>query len=286
MKIPEIIKQIKSLIFSKYFLKHFGLVILFYLLFVFGSIMYLDFATNHGEKISVPSLVGLSAEEAKAKIEDLGLQYEILDSVYDPNSPLFKKPEGTVFEQVVEPTSSSNVYVKSGRIIGLRLTKKSQLVEMPNLVFKQIHFAQSILDGRGLRFIIRYRQSEEVNGAVIDQLYNGKKITQGTRIPIGSVIILVVGQLDIGLPFQIPNLVGLYRDEAIKILDSLKISSYNVVCVDCLTHEDSISALIFYQSPEYLEGANVFKSSHFSFSMSVAPYIEPQMPEIPEIPLE
>ena len=154
---------------------------------------------------------------------------------------------------------------------------------MPNLVFKQIHFAQSILDGRGLRFIIRYRQTEESNGSVMDQLFNGKKITQGTRIPIGSVIILVVGQLDIGIPFQIPNLVGLYRDEALKILDSLKISSYNVVCADCFTHEDSISALIFYQSPEYLEGQNVFKSSHFSFSMSVAPYIDP---EIPEIPLE
>jgi beta-lactam-binding protein with PASTA domain len=282
MKIPEIIKQIKSLIISKHFLKHFGLVILFYLLFVFGSIFYLNFATNHGEKIPVPNLVGLSSEEAKKKIEDLGLQYEILDSVYDPNSPLFKKPEGTVFEQVIEPTSSSNVYVKSGRIIGIRLTKKTQLVEMPNLVFKQIHFAQSILDGRGLRFIIRYRQSEESNGSVIDQLYNGKKITQGTRIPIGSLIILVVGQLDIGIPFQIPNLVGLYRDEALKILDSLKISSYNVVCADCFTHEDSISALIFYQSPEYLEGENVFKSSHFSFSMSVAPYIDPEITEIPQ----
>jgi len=282
MKIPEIIKQIKSLIISKHFLKHFGLVILFYLLFVFGSIFYLNFATNHGEKIPVPNLVGLSSDEAKKKLEDLGLQYEILDSVYDPNSPLFKKPEGTVFEQVIEPTSSSNVYVKSGRIIGIRLTKKTQLVEMPNLVFKQIHFAQSILDGRGLRFIIRYRQSEESNGSVIDQLYNGKKITQGTRIPIGSLIILVVGQLDIGIPFQIPNLVGLYRDEALKILDSLKISSYNVVCADCFTHEDSISALIFYQSPEYLEGENVFKSSHFSFSMSVAPYIDPEITEIPQ----
>jgi len=282
MKIPEIIKQIKSLIISKHFLKHFGLVILFYLLFVFGSIFYLNFATNHGEKIPVPNLVGLSSEEAKKKIEDLGLQYEILDSVYDPNSPLFKKPEGTVFEQVIEPTSSSNVYVKSGRIIGIRLTKKTQLVEMPNLVFKQIHFAQSILDGRGLRFIIRYRQTEESNGSVMDQLFNGKKITQGTRIPIGSLIILVVGQLDIGIPFQIPNLVGLYRDEALKILDSLKISSYNVVCADCFTHEDSISALIFYQSPEYLEGENVFKSSHFSFSMSVAPYIDPEITEIPQ----
>lgn len=281
MKFLEIIKQIKSFIITRHFFKHFGLVILFYFLIVFGSIIYLNITTNHGEKIPVPNLVGLSSDEAKKKIEDLGLQYEILDSVYDPKSPLFKKPEGTVFEQMIEPTSTSNIYVKSGRIIGLRLTKKFQLVEMPNLVFKQIHFAQSVLDGRGLRFIIRYRQTEEANGSVIDQLYNGKKITQGTQIPIGSVIILVVGQLDIGLPFQIPNLIGLYRDAALTILDSLHISSYNVVCSDCFTHQDSISALIFYQSPEYLIGETVFKSSHFSFSMSVAPYIEPEMPEIP-----
>ena len=84
MKIPEIIKQIKSLIFSKYFLKHLGLVILFYLLFIFGSIYYLNFATNHGEKIPVPNLVGLSSDEAKKKIEDL--EWEDVEGLSLPTS--------------------------------------------------------------------------------------------------------------------------------------------------------------------------------------------------------
>jgi beta-lactam-binding protein with PASTA domain len=142
-----VFQRIKNYILTKYFLKQVGLVILFYLVIVFSTVLYLDFSTNHGEKIAVPNLVGLNAEEAKQKIEELDLQFQILDSIYDP-----KLPEGTVLEQLVEPTSISMVHVKSGRIIGLRLTKKNQLVEMPSLVHKQLQFAESILEQRGIRF--------------------------------------------------------------------------------------------------------------------------------------
>ena len=103
------IQKIKGFILSKHFLKHFGMVVLFYLVIVFGTILYLDFSTNHGEKIEVPNLVGLNGEDAKQKIEELGLEYQIVDSIYDP-----KAPEGTVVEQLVEPTSLSKVFVKKG----------------------------------------------------------------------------------------------------------------------------------------------------------------------------
>ena len=135
-KIKNTLKLVIPFVKTKHFWKHFGLVILFYLVMVFATILYLDFATNHGEKIAVPNLVGLSGEKAKKRIESLDLTYQILDSIYDP-----KLPEGTVVEQLVEPTSLSQVYVKSGRIIGLRLSKKRKLVEMPSLLHKQIQFA-------------------------------------------------------------------------------------------------------------------------------------------------
>lgn len=278
----EFFKQIKQFIFTKHFLKHSGLVIIFYFSVVFVSILYLNITTNHGEKIPVPNLVGLSHIEAKKKLDDLGLKYEILDSVYDPKSPFFKKPAGTVFEQVIEPTSISKVYVKTGRIIGLRLTKKFLLVDMPDLTSKQIDFAKSILDSRGLNFAIRYRLTEESNGSVIEQLYKEKIILKGTKIPVGSKVILIVGKIDIGVPIAIPSLVGLYRDAALKILDSLQITSYNVVCADCFTHQDSISALIFYQSPEFIPGNTVFKSTHFTISMSKSPYVKPEIEILPE----
>ena len=128
----------------------------------------------------------MNGEEAKKKIEELDLQYQILDSIYNP-----KMPEGTVLEQLVEPTGLSNVHVKSGRIIGLRLTKRTQMVEMPSLVHKQLQFAESILEQRGLRFSIQYRATSEANGSVLDQLFRGRRIKEGDRIPIGAVVNIV-----------------------------------------------------------------------------------------------
>jgi serine/threonine-protein kinase len=81
---------------------------------------YLNIFTNHGEQVPVPNLLGLSAVDAKLKLEDLGLSYEILDSIYDPN-----EPNGIVKEQMLRPTSLSKVHVKSNRVIGLRLSKKT-----------------------------------------------------------------------------------------------------------------------------------------------------------------
>ncbi|MFM1946971.1 MAG: hypothetical protein RL207_1254 [Bacteroidota bacterium] len=255
-------QKIKNFILTKHFLKHIGLVILFYLVLVFATVIYLDLATNHGEKIAVPNFVGMNGEEAKKKIEDLDLQYQILDSIYNP-----KMPEGTVLEQLVEPTGVSGVHVKSGRIIGLRLTKKTQMVEMPSLVHKQLQFAESILEQRGLRFSIQYRPTSEANGSVLDQLYRGRRIKEGERLPIGAVVTLVVGQNDQGEPITIPNLVGLTMADARFIMDTLGVTSYNFVCPDCSTGQDSLAAIIFSQTPEFIDGSTVFKSTQFTLSM-------------------
>ena len=261
-KIKTVFQKIKNFVLTKHFIKHVGLVILFYLVLVFATVLYLDFSTNHGEKIAVPNLVGMNGEEAKKKIEELDMQYQILDSIYNP-----KMPEGTVIEQLVEPTSISMVHVKSGRIIGLRLSKKSQMVEMPSLVHKQLQFAESILEQRGLNFSIQYRATSEANGSVLDQLYRGRRIKEGDRIPIGAVVTLIVGQNDQGEPITLPNFVGLSMADARFIMDTLGVSSYSFVCPDCSTSQDSLAAIIFSQTPEFIEGSTVFKSTQFIFSM-------------------
>lgn len=257
------IQKLKAFILTKHFLKHFGMVILFYLLAVFITIFYLDIATNHGEKIEVPDFTGMSSARAKAKIEELGLEYQILDSVYDP-----KLPEGTVVEQLVEPTKLSQIYVKSGRAIGLRLSKKSELVEMPSLVHKQVQLAESILEQRSLRFQIRYRSTSEENGSVLEQIYNGRRIREGDKIPRGALVILIVGQNDVGEPILTPNLIGLSMDQARMVMDTTGFTSFSFICPDCLTKEDSLGAIIFNQSPEYIEGTTILKSTHFTISMS------------------
>jgi beta-lactam-binding protein with PASTA domain len=257
------IKKIKDFVLSKHFLKHFGLIVLFYLVAVFITVIYLNLATNHGEKIAVPNFTGMSSDEAKQKIEELGLEFQVLDSIYDP-----KLPEGTVVEQLVDPTALSKVYVKTGRAIGLRLSKKSELVEMPSLVHKQVQFAESILESRSLRFDIRYRSTSEENGSVLEQLYKGRRIQEGEKIPRGAVVILIVGQNDLGEPILTPNLVGLFMDEVKMMLDTTGFTSYNFICSDCFTKEDSVTARVFGQTPEYIEGKTVLKSTHFTINMS------------------
>jgi len=260
--VKTVLQKIKNFVLTKHFIKHVGLVILFYLVLVFATVLYLDLATNHGEKIAVPNFVGMNGEEAKKKIEELDLQYQILDSIYNP-----KMPEGTVLEQLVEPTGISKVHVKSGRIIGLRLTKRTQMVEMPSLVHKQLQFAESILEQRGLHFSIQYRATSEANGSVLDQLFRGRRIKEGERIPIGAVVTLIVGQNDQGEPITIPNLVGLTMLDARYIMDTLGVTSFSFVCPDCSSSQDSSAAIIFSQSPEYIEGSTMFKSTQFTLSM-------------------
>jgi beta-lactam-binding protein with PASTA domain len=138
---------------------------------------------------------------------------------------------------------------------------------MPSLLHKQIQFAQSILEQRGLRFIIQYQPTAEANGSVLDQRYKGRRIKEGDPLPIGSVVTLIVGQNDEDEPIVLPNLLGLTMSEARLIFDTLGVSAYTFICPDCLTSQDSAAARIFSQSPEYLEGTTVFKSTQFILSM-------------------
>lgn len=245
----EFLKKLKSFIWSKHFLKHLGLVVLAYLIIVSITVFYLDSFTNHGQQINVPNLIGRNVKDVKVTLEELGLQYEVLDSIYDPS-----KPEGTILDQDPDPTMFSKVFVKESRIIRLRLSKKSRLVEMPSLVDKSKRFAESILENRGLKVRLQFKPTNEANGAVLEQLYKGRQVKEGTRIPIGSTITLVVGKNDAGEPVEIPNLFGLTIFEAKERLTTLGSFGFLPVCDACLTYEDSLAARIESQSPEYIEG--------------------------------
>ena len=231
----------------KLILINLGLGILFYFIVIFSTIKYLDVYSNHGEEIAVPNLVGKKSSVAKMQLEEMGLSYEILDSIYDPSLP-----NGIVKQQMIEPTSISKVKVKENRIIGLRLSKKTELTEMPDLVFKHVDFAHGILENRGFSSRIQYKPTKEANGSVLDQKYNGKSITKGTRIPIGSEITLIVGQNEVGVLVELPNVVGMNYQDAISLLGSKGLESISTICNDCQTLQDTLSAVVFGQSPEYI----------------------------------
>jgi len=251
--------KIKEFVWSKRFFKNFAILIVVYCVIVFGTIFYLNFYTNHGEKIQVPNLIGKNVNAIGNTLENLDLQYEVLDSIYDP-----KKVEGTILSQDPRPTFESGVSVKSGRVIRMRVSKRTQLVEIPQCVDKSQRFAENILKNRGFKFRVEYKATTESHGAVIDQLYKGKKITQKSRIPIGSSITLIVGRNVGGVPVLIPDVVGLTIFEA--RLRLIELGNFNVVpvCDGCDTFADSSAAVVETQSPEFFEGALIPTGATFT----------------------
>lgn len=248
----KFLQKLKAFVWSKHFLKHTIFIVLTYFVVVGILILYLDQYTNHGEKIDVPNLVGLKTASAQSKLEALDLKIEVLDSVYKP-----ELPTGTIVSQDPLPTSKSMVYVKPGRVIRVQVSKKSRLVEMPSLIDKSERIAESILKNRGLKFRKNYVPSSEANGAVLRQLYNGREIKEGTKIPVGSVVTLVVGQNSASQPVELIDLRELTISEAKARLSGISLHILVGLCDGCSTAADTTTAVIYSQSPEYLEGVTV-----------------------------
>ncbi len=245
-----LLPKIKDFVLNKRFAKNLGMVVLTYIIIVGGTIYYLDWSTNHGEKIIVPNVVGKNAKNVAVIFAESDLQYEILDSIYMPD-----KPEGTIIEQEPLATSKSLVHVKEGRIIRLRVSKRLELVEMPGLVDKSIRFAEQVLENRGLYVTIQYVPSTEANGAVLEQKYQGKNIKEGTKIPKGGRITLVVGKNENGDPVQIPDLMNMTISEAKAALSSFRSIKLLINCPTCLTASDTLNSIISSQSPEFMDGS-------------------------------
>ena len=94
-----------------------------YFVVVISTIYYLNGKTNHGEKIEVPDYIGKNIKQVAPSIEALQFEYEVVDSIYNPD-----KPEGTIVYQDPLPSKISEVFVKEGRKIRFRVSKKTKLI--------------------------------------------------------------------------------------------------------------------------------------------------------------
>ena len=253
--IMNLLKKIGNYIWSRNFLFNGLAVILVYIIGYYLVQYTLSSRTNLGQKIEVPNLLGKNQNNLENIFANSELTYEVLDSLYYPDMI-----EGTIIEQDPMPTDSTDIYVKEDRVIRVRVTKRTQLVEMPELVDKSQRFAENILVSLGFRYSIEYKPSKEAAGAVISQLYQGKPITNGVKIPVGSRIKLVVGRDQAGEPVALPNLYGLTIVEAKQRIANIGDLGIYVKCDACFTAEDSLLARVYTQSPEYTDETSIVAS--------------------------
>lgn len=247
---------------SKQFLINLGLLVMVYLIVIISSIYFLNSKTNHGQKVEVPNYIGKNIRQVAPLLETLDLSYEIVDSIYAPD-----KVEGTILYQDPLPTSESDVYVKEGRKIHFRVSKKTRLMEVPLMVDRSERYAVSVLKNMGLKAAVTYQPSLEANGAVLAQKFKNKDMILGDKVPVGSTIYLVVGQGYETSVVEVPNLECLTINQVKERL--LNYSGLKVYenYVNCRTREDSLRSRVIFQNPAYNPGEMIPGNSGISITL-------------------
>ena len=192
----------------KFILKNLGIMgaligsIVFFMFYI-----YFPFTTNHGDTITVPSLVGMSLEEIDEFLSDRDLRFEILeDSSYNSKYPPF-----TILQQ----NPSENEKVKENRKIYLTLNSSiPPKIRMPNIINGSVKNAQLILNSYDLKLgDIKY-VPDMARNAVLKIYLKGDSISENDLIDKGSVIDLEVGNGLGNQIFDAPDLINLDLEEA------------------------------------------------------------------------
>ena len=171
---------------SQVFFKQAGIAIFIVIALVFLFLQWIGFSTNHGEEIVVPNLSKLSIESSEDRLNELDLEYVLLDTMdYDPAFPKFS---------VVKQDPLAGAKVKSGRKIYLKINAgEFAMVRIPNLIEQTLRQAEPNLQALGLQIgDIKYVPYIGKD-MVLKLLQNGKELKPGDKVLKSSVINLEVG---------------------------------------------------------------------------------------------
>ena len=147
---------------------------------------WLTFTTDHGHEIAVPNLSKLTEEQVEDKLDELDLDYVLLDSVdFRGDYPAF-----TVVEQDPLPGTK----VKVGRIVYIKINASGySSVKLPDLIDKTYREAVPTLKDIGLEEgTITYEPSLGKD-MVLAMRYKGRNLKPGERVMKSSKIDLVLG---------------------------------------------------------------------------------------------
>lgn len=211
------------------------LLVTLVLLIFLGS---LGFLTKHGRILKIPSVTGMSMQEAVKLLNEHDFEVEVQDSVYiDTIAPL------TVIRQFPEADAA----VKINRTVYLTVNRGvPPLIAMPRLIGSYRN-AVLILKQFGLKLGDTSYRPDFAKNSILSQLYNGKEIRPGTKIPMGSTISLVLGSGVSNVNMSVPDLFGLTYSQAKHRLDSMDIG---LVLVPDPGLVDTQNAFIYRQNPE------------------------------------
>lgn len=215
-----------------------AIALVFSLLFIF--LWSLGFVTKHGKTLTIPSVTGSSLSAAEKLLEERGFDIEIQDSIFvDTAAPL------SVLRQFPE----ADAVVKENRTVYLTISRAvAPTIDMPNLEGVSFRNAEMVLRQYGLRLGDTVFRPDFAKNSVLEQQYNDQRIKPGTKIRMGSEIVLVLGS---GLgqdEFSVPDMFGLTFSDARAYLEGNGLNlGAPVFDADV---RDSSNAYVYRQSPQ------------------------------------
>lgn len=173
-------------LFSRSLIKQLILALVAVLLVSFLTLKWLKYYTNHGTFVEVPSLLGLSLNDADKTLKSFELVAQVQDSSnYNP-----KYPSGAVIEQ--EPIAGSKV--KETRKIYLILNPSDyKNIRIPDVIRSTLRQTKPTLEVLGFKIGTLIYEDDLGKDEVLEMRYKGKKVNPGDLLKKTSVIDLVLG---------------------------------------------------------------------------------------------
>jgi eukaryotic-like serine/threonine-protein kinase len=210
-----------------------ALAIIFVVLLVFS----LKWCTHHGRAKTVPHVVGKVFDEGREILEKEGFEPVVQDSVYvDTLPPL----------AIVKQIPESDAVVKVNRTVYLTINQaQPPMVSLPPLTNFTYRNAVMTLSSIGLAADSTHKP-DFARDNVKDVLYEGQSIPPGTKLRMGSRVMLVLGSGVGENQYLVPHLVGMAYGDAKAKMDSYGI---NLLVLAAPGVMDTLSAFIISQDP-------------------------------------
>lgn len=210
------------------------------LLLVFLFFFSLSWITNHDKNEKVPNIVGQNIVAATKLLKDKGFDVEVQDSIFVDSIGRLA---------VIRQSPEADANVKAGRTIYLTINRAvAPEVDMPNLSGFSFKSAQYMLQTLNLKVGDTSYKPCAGPSTILEQLYNGQPIKEGTKIPMGSTISFVLcsglGSTDI----PVPDMYGMTVEEAISHLATLNIGKGSINARGVVI-SDTLKAYIIEQTP-------------------------------------
>lgn len=210
-----------------------------FLVLVLVFIVLLRTFTRHNESVRVPSVKGMDIASAIRTLQNQGFDVSVEDSAYRDNLPKLS---------VVWQSPDAGDEVKVHRTVYLTVNRVvPPTIELPNLLGLQFRFAESSLTGYGLKLGDTIYKPDFARNTVLDMIVGGQSAKAGIKIPMGTVVTLVLGAGIAQTEIPVPDLFGMRLQDARVVLEANGVLMGSVVPNGDVA--DTATAFIFRQIP-------------------------------------